>query len=218
MEALYNAGIELVQSLSREEAITSVLIGTDTDVSVPSGIKESPLVQEFLDQEVGSTTDTRFKQVYAAAIALAKQNNCLTFDLPQDNPEVMAVLVDEGLTRVKTAYQLATGAIDPIEVADVLIDKAAARTVAVVENAFESGLVNRTVTDSVVALMTYLHVPNAVAYREIINSVVARLEPYMQKIVKTGIQVVATTAKQTVRRVVSGLKSVAQKIKNKLFA
>lgn len=218
MEALYNAGRELVQSLSREEAITSVLIGTDTDVPAPSGIKKSPFVQDFLDHEVGSTTDTRFKQVYAAAIDLAKQNDCLTFDLPQDNPEAIAVLVDEGLTRVKTAYQLATGAMDPIEVADVMIDKAAARTVAVVENAFESGMVNRTVTDSVVALMTYLHVPDAVAYREIISSVVGRLEPYMQKIAKTGIQVVATTAKQTVRRVVSGLKSVAQKIKNKLFA
>ena len=71
MEALYDAGSELVQSLSREEAITSVLIGADTDISVPSGIKKSPLVQDFLDQEVGSATDTRFKQVYAAAIALA---------------------------------------------------------------------------------------------------------------------------------------------------
>ena len=218
MEALYDSASELVQSLSREEAITSVLIGADIDVSVPSGIKKSPLVQDFLDKEVGSATDTRFKQVYAAAIALAKQNNCLTFDLPQDNPEVMAVLVDEGLTRVKAAYQLATGAIDPIEVADVMIDKAAARMVAVVDNAFESGLVNRTLTDSVVALMTYLHVPDAVAYREIISSVVARMEPNMQKIAKSGIQFVTTTAKQTVRRFVSGLKSVAQKIKNKLFA
>ena len=36
MEALYDAGSELVQSLSREEAITSVLIGADTDISVLS--------------------------------------------------------------------------------------------------------------------------------------------------------------------------------------
>ena len=108
---------------------------------------------------------------------------------------------------MKVAYQSGRGLLDPIEVADVLIDKAAARVVALVDHAFESGMVNQALTKGSVALLTFLKVPNAQAYATFISNVISRVERPIQNFIKKGINYIAQSAKTTVRKVVTSIKS-----------
>ena len=169
VEKINTASKTLIQAVANNTTLQSVLLEESISIDNLKQLRGSKVLQEFLDVPIGSEKDTQIKQIIASAILIAKQNDCLPFDLPSFDPVEVAKIVDEGLTRVKVAYQSGCGILDPIEVADALIDKAAARTVALVDHAFESGVVNKMLTTGVVAALTYFKVPNAQAYAPIIS-------------------------------------------------
>ena len=207
VERINTASKALIQAVTNNTTLQSVLLEGDISIDNVKELGKSKVLQEFLDAPVGSEKDTQIKQIIASAILIAKQNDCLPFDLPSFDPVEVAKIVDEGLTRVKVAYQSGCGMLDPIEVADVLIDKAAARVVALVDYAFESGMVNQALTQGSVALLTFLKVPNAQAYTPIISNVISRVERPMQNFIKNGINYIAQSAKTAVRKVASSVKN-----------
>lgn len=198
---------DLIQAVTNNTTLQSVLLEGNVSIDNVKQFASSKALREFLDAPVGSEKDTQVKKLMATAIHIANQNDCLPFEVPSSDPIEIAKLVDEGLTRVKVAYQSGCGLLDPIEVADVLIDKAAARVVALVDNAFESGMVNQALTKGSVALLTFLKVPNAQAYAPVISNVISRVERPIQNFIKKGINYIAQSAKTTVRNVVTSIKS-----------
>lgn len=207
VERINTASKALIQAVTNDTTLQSVLLEGNVSIDNVKQFASSKVLQEFLDAPVGSEKDTQVKKLMATAIHIANQNDCLPFEVPSSDPIEIAKLVDEGLTRVKVAYQSGCGLLDPIEVADVLIDKAAARVVALVDHAFESGMVNQALTKGSVALLTFLKVPNAQAYAPIISNVISRVERPIQNFIKKGINYIAQSAKTTVRKVVTSIKS-----------
>lgn len=207
VERINTASKALIQAVTNNTTLQSVLLEGNVSIDNVKQFASSKVLQEFLDAPVGSEKDTQVKKLMATAIHIANQNDCLPFEVPSSDPIEIAKLVDEGLTRVKVAYQSGCGMLDPIEVADVLIDKAAARVVALVDHAFESGMVNQALTKGSVALLTFLKVPNAQAYAPIISNVISRVERPIQNFIKKGINYIAQSAKTTVRKVVTSIKS-----------
>ena len=207
VERINTASKALIQAVTNNTTLQSVLLEGNVSIDNVKQFASSKVLQEFLDAPVGSEKDTQVKKLMATAIHIANQNDCLPFQLPSFDPIEIAKLVDEGLTRVKVAYQSGCGMLDPIEVADVLIDKAAARVVALVDHAFESGMVNQALTQGSVALLTFLEMPNAQAYAPIISNVISRVERPMQNFIKNGINYIAQSAKTVVRKVASSVKN-----------
>lgn len=207
VERINTASKALIQAVTNNTTLQSVLLEGNVSIDNVKQFASSEVLREFLDAPVGSEKDTQVKKLMATAIHIANQNDCLPFELPSSDPIEIAKLVDEGLTRVKVAYQSGCGLLDPIEVADVLIDKAAARVVALVDHAFESGMVNQALTKGSVALLTFLKVPNAQAYAPVISNVISRVERPIQNFIKKGINYIAQSAKTTVSKVVTSIKS-----------
>lgn len=207
VERINTASKALIQAVTNNTTLQSVLLEGNVSIDNVKQFASSKVLREFLDAPVGSEKDTQVKKLMATAIHIANQNDCLPFEVPSSDPIEIAKLVDEGLTRVKVAYQSGCGLLDPIEVADVLIDKAASRVVALVDHAFESGMVNQALTKGSVALLTFLKVPNAQAYAPIISNVISRVEKPVQNFIKKGINYIAQSAKTTVRKVVTSIKS-----------
>lgn len=207
VERINTASKALIQAVTNNTTLQSVLLEGNVSIDNVKQFASSKVLREFLDAPVGSEKDTQVKKLMATAIHIANQNDCLPFEVPSSDPIEIAKLVDEGLTRVKVAYQSGCGLLDPIEVADVLIDKAAARVVALVDHAFESGMVNQALTKGSVALLTFLKVPNAQAYAPIISNVISRVERPIQNFIKKGINYIAQSAKTTARKVVTSIKS-----------
>ena len=207
VERINTASKALIQAVTNNTTLQSVLLEGNVSIDNVKQFASSKVLREFLDAPVGSEKDTQVKKLMATAIHIANQNDCLPFELTSSDSIEIAKLVDEGLTRVKVAYQSGCGLLDPIEVADVLIDKAAARVVALVDHAFESGMVNQALTKGSVALLTFLKVPNAQAYAPIISNVISRVERPVQNFIKNGINYIAQSAKTTVRKVVTSIKS-----------
>lgn len=207
VERINTASKALIQAVTNNTTLQSVLLEGNVSIDNVKQFASSKVLREFLDAPVGSEKDTQVKKLMATAIHIANQNDCLPFELPSSDPIEIAKLVDEGLTRVKVAYQSGCGLLDPVEVADVLVDKAAARVVALVDHAFESGMVNQALTKGSVALLTSLKVPNAQAYAPVISNVISRVERPIQNFIKKGINYIAQSAKTTVRKVVTSIKS-----------
>lgn len=207
VERINTASKALIQAVTNNTTLQSVLLEGNVSIDNVKQFASSEVLREFLDAPVGSEKDTQVKKLMATAIHIANQNDCLPFELPSSDPIEIAKLVDEGLTRVKVAYQSGCGMLDPIEVADVLIDKAASRIVALVDYAFESGMVNQALTKGAVAVLTFLKVPNAQAYAPIISNVISRVEKSAQNFIKKGINNIAQSAKTAVRKVTSSIKN-----------
>lgn len=203
-----------MQAIQNETTLQSIQFGCE---QIESSIQEAPstTIKDFLNAPLGSDKEAQLKKIMAIAVTLAKQNDCLPVPLPSNEPVEIAKFADEALSRVKIAYQAATGILDPVEVADALIDSAATRVVAVTEYAFESGAINKVLTQGIVAVLTYFKVPNAQAYASYISKFINKVEkPIKEKIIH-GINLIQNKAKVLAQQIATSVKNY---LKNKIIA
>lgn len=213
-ERIISESHKLMQAIQNETTLQSIQFGCE---QIESSIQEAPstTIKDFLNAPLGSDKDAQLKKIMAIAVTLAKQNDCLPIPLPSNEPVEIAKFADEALSRVKIAYQAATGILDPVEVADALIDSAATRVVAVIEYAFESGAINKVLTQGIVALLTYFKVPNAQAYASYISKFINKVEkPIKEKIIH-GINLIQNKAKVLAQQIATSVKNY---LKNKIIA
>lgn len=211
-ERIISESHKLMQAIQNETTLQSIQFGCE---QIESSVQEAPstTIKDFLNAPLGSDKDAQLKKIMATAITLAKQNDCLPVPLPSSEPVDIAKFADEALSRVKIGYQAATGILDPVEVADALIDTAAARVVAVIEYAFESGAINKALTQGTVVVLTYFKVPNAQAYAPYISKLINKIEkPIKEKIIQ-GINIIQNKSKVLIRQVATSIKEY---VKNKI--
>lgn len=120
-------GIAQIEDIS--SAITTIPNIPDLAVSTATQMFDSAIKSVF-----NSPEETNAKKVVAAALIIAKSKGLLPAEMADSLGGVdAAAIADEGVSRLKVGFQTAIGNIDVYEGADILIDKATARALAVSE-------------------------------------------------------------------------------------
>lgn len=181
--------------------------------------KATPLgcMQEFLDASLNGDKDTAMKKLFAAGLVFANDKGVLPFELSDTSPEGIAAIVDDSLTRAKVAYKVATGEIPAEEVADCLIDNAAARVMALADNVLDNpGASVEAVCDAVsVAFPQVAEVVQTA--KPIIKQIATRVAPKVKDFVHEGINKIAQYAKEAARPIIAKAREIGAKVKNRLL-
>ena len=207
-------GNQFEKEATQMTALQSLLTGNELSAEELPLIREFKTVQEFLDLPVNDKKEAILKKLFTSSIILAKNKGVLPFNVP-DSPVGIASAVDEGLTRLKVAYQTATGVLDSIEATDVLIDRLAVRTITVMDKVIEKGV--PVVLDKLCMVMTTIYPPSKTLV-PIIKSAERYITVATKVVVRKGIYTLAKAAKPIVQRTVTKVKSVARKLLNSLKA
>lgn len=189
-------------------------------------IKESKTIKDFLDAPDGAKAEKNLKKLLSAVVVVAKEKGLLP-NIPESVPE-MASTIDDSLVKVKADYQAGAGIISPEEAVDKVIDHATARVVDVIDSAFDSGKINKIVTEGIVKIAYMIPKigpivgPMVEAQRELISSVVSRVEQPVRNVIITGVKKVSSKSKEfahtAIARVRNYAKEAGRKIGRKLFS
>ena len=139
MEAqnIYEAKARFTQQTEETSNVVSTLqslaIGKELSEEEIKTIREFESIQEYLDLPFNDPAEDKIKKVFATAVVAAHQKGILKLPEGYDNAESIASIVDEGLTRIKAAYQVAEGKVNPIEAEEVVNDRQAIRTAAIAD-------------------------------------------------------------------------------------
>ena len=189
------------------DSITSIL----GEMPESKGSDASAIIDEkVLESPIGSTDDLNLKKLAAAALVIAKEKGFVPAELVRDGTTA-ASIVDEGITRIKTAYQTAVGKIDVYEAADQIIDRATSRLSVVADRMVAKGVdlaLNR------VSMYVATAYPPALPVVNVIRTFQPLITKTAQVAVRKGLQKVAETAKAAVRKAGALLAKAA----NKLFS
>lgn len=216
-DRIMSASGKLMEAIADGSALQSVLVGDYKDDAASAG-DVSKLLGGVLKEKLGSTNETQIKKVLASAVSIAQQNGVLPVEMSFDTPVDIAKAVDSAVTRVKTAYQNGAGLMDAIEVAEALIDKAAAQLSVSVDKAFETGVVNEMIANGIIGGCSYIGFPEVAVYKPLIKQTIQRIEPVLRNVVQKGIVNCRDVAKSALRRCVETAKNYASKVMTKIFA
>ena len=188
------------------QAIGAVVAGEVKAENI-SSIKELKCVKEFLESPMNDAKELSLKKVFAAAMVIANEKGILPFALPESVEEI-AGMIDDGLTRIKVAFKEQVGELDVHEAADILVDRMAARAIAVVERAIDVGLpIAAKKLASVMAQNPY-----TAPLAPIVETVVPYVAEPIKKIVVTGIKVFAEKSKPIIHKAIDKVKGVVNKV------
>ena len=221
-EKIAEAANNIDKVIRENQALKSLIVEASSVVTGDQSQETRQSIQEFLDSPLGDKKEIVMEKAFAAAMVLAKERGLLP-NLPESS-HAIASIVDEGLTRVKANYQVGVGILDPEEAIDHIVDHAESRAIAFVDTAFESGIVREVATAGVVGLAYAIPEigpiigPIAENFSPIIKSVIASVEQPVREAIKTGIHVVATTAKTIAHKAIEGVKNVAKNIVSLLLS
>ena len=201
-EAFQEYGDKLKNSLSNYVTLeTTLLVGNTTEEEV----KAAPLgcMHEFLDASLVSDKDTAMKKLFAAGLIMAKDKEVLPFELPGNSPEAIASVVDDGLTRVKAAYKMTTGEIPIEEIADALIDAAAARAIAVADKALDNPEASVEILCDAISEAFPEVAETVQSIKPVIKQLAIKIAPELKEPVHKGINQLAEYAKKAVRAIIA---------------
>lgn len=180
-------------------------------VSTDDSQQESTIAQAYFDTPLDAETDNDVKKVVAAAVEIAKKKNLLAEELNQASTIETTATVDAGMTSAKVAYKVEQKQLEPIDALDYLIDKAAARVMAVVDVTCQTA--GGSIGAKVGKVLGGLFSPEAAKFGAKIGRVVGEVAgKKVAEFVNKGVSFVADVAKSTVRTVYEGAKSIGRKI------
>lgn len=208
-----------IDNAIRENAtLKTLVIDASSDLLGDQSGETRQSIQDFLDSSLQDKKELAMKKAYAAAVVLAKERGLLPA-FPESSSEIAAI-VDDSLSRVKLAYKVGIGILDPEEAIDQIIDHAESRAIAYVDKVFDSGLVREAITEGIVKFAYAIPEigpvlgPIAESHRPIIKSVISKVEAPVKSIIKKGIHVVSTTAKKIAHSAVEKTKEFASSFTN----
>ena len=214
-DAYENYGSKMDEALRKMSALESLALGKELSKSDAQTIWEFKCVQDFLNSPDNSKQDNDLKKLFAQAIIASMQSGTLPFKMPENaSPESIVSVIDEGLTRLKVAYQLENGLLeDEYEAQKIVVEHHAVRTVTLTEMLVEKGieLANQTIDnlenqghlyadvllDNIDTLFIGLEAayPPAASVVDFCRVIVANVKPQISEFIHNGITKVATVAK-----------------------
>lgn len=173
----------------------------------------SKVMDHFLNAPQGDPSELRMKKLMTAATLMAQDKGVLPKGMEVQKMEQIVTAVDDGLSRVKLAFQQNVGSLVE-DMADQLIDRAAARAVTLVDRAFQTGAAQHVITNGIVAVGTFLGMPQVAAARPYIHTAVTLASSNIRTGVTAGIRTVAQTAKSVVREVINKTPTILQTVRS----
>lgn len=199
-------------AMNKMTALQTLLSGKELSKEEVPLIKEFKVVQEYLDLPMGDKKEVILKKAFATAVTIAKDKGVLPFEV--NSSEQIASLVDDGLTRMKVAYQTATGKMDVYQAVDALVDRVAVRVVGIADRVIEKGI--PIVVDKLCKAMSK-H-PNTMALVPFVKAAEKYIAPVAKAAVRAGVAAVAKAAKLILKKAVDTAKAVGKKIMSWLNA
>ena len=199
-------------TMNKMTALQTLLSGKNLSKEEVPLIKEFKVVQEYLDLPVGDKKEVILKKAFATAVTIAKDKGVLPFEV--NSSEQIASLVDDGLTRMKVAYQTATGKMDAYQAVDALVDRVAVRVVGIADRVIEKG--TPIVVDKLCKAMSK-H-PYTMALVPFVKAAEKYITPVAKAAVRVGVAAVAKAAKPILKKAVDTAKAVGKKIMSWLNA
>ena len=199
-------------AMNKMTALQTLLSGKDLSKEEVPLIKEFKVVQEYLDLPVGDKKEVILKKAFATAVTIAKDKGVLPFEV--NSSEQIASLVDDGLTRMKVAYQTATGKMDAYQAVDALVDRVAVRVVGIADRVIEKG--TPIVVDKLCIAMSK-H-PYTMALVPFVKAAEKYIAPVAKAAVRVGVAAVAKAAKPILKKAIDTAKAVGKKIMSWLNA
>ena len=201
-------------------------IVTMTDEILP----HSEWLQPFLDSPINALNEAECKKTIAIAVVKAMSTGAL----PKMDAVGVASLVDEGMTRIKTAYQIGEGRIDVYKATDILVDHAVTRAASVAEIVVDQAedVLQQAAPEAVSVAIDYAATaittglasiyPPAAAMEPFIRGAAEYIKPHAVKSVQKGITKVAESTrrfiKETAPKTKTWLTNKAKSLLNKLFS
>ena len=193
-------------------------------------LPHSEWLQPFLESPINSLNEAEYRKTMAVAVVKAMSTRAL----PKMDAVGVASLVDEGMTRLKTAYQIEEGEIDVFKATDILIDHAVIRTASVVESVVDQAeealhqaapeAVSATIDHAATAISIGLAsiYPPAAIVEPLIRGAAEYIKPHAVKSVQKGITKVAESTRRFIRETApkaeKWLSNKAKSLLNKLFS
>lgn len=199
-------------AIDKMTALQTLLSGKELSEEEVPYIKDFKVVQDFLDLPMGDKKEVVLKKAFATAVTIAKDKGVLPFEV--NSSEQIASLVDDGLTRVKVAYQTATGKIDAYEAIDTLVDRLAVRTIGIADRVIEKGV--PVVLDKLCMAMSK-H-PKTVSLIPFIKNAEKFVTPIAKAAVRKGVNAIAKAAKPLLKKAAEKVTEVGKKILSYLNA
>ena len=193
-------------AISKMTALQTLMSGKEPSSEEVTLIKEFKIVNDYLESPLGDKSETMMKKAFAIAIIIANDKGKLPF--PVTSPEQIAATVDEGLTRMKTAYLIATGEIDTDQAIEILVDRAAARATAFADRAIEIGV--PLLADTLCKVMSK-H-PATASLIPLVKVAEKYVTPMAKTAVQKGIKATAERTKSFLKNTVKEGKKVVEKI------
>jgi hypothetical protein len=191
-----------------------------TSAAIPCEIVENDIddvlrdfkgIKEFIDCPFGSQEEDNMKKRFAKAMVMAQEQGVLPTVLSDfsKDPVAIASLVDESLTRIKTAVMVEAGDIFPENAVNAIIDRSIVR-VNVVADAFIAKGVNM-VAAKAVSIMAWVFPPTQ-AIAPVIHIFAHFCTFQIKNKIREGLRKVATTAKNVVKKIGTFAIKTVQKI------
>ena len=193
-------------AMNKMTALQTLLSGKELSKEEVPLIKEFKTVQEFINLPMGDKKEVVLKKAFATAVTIAKDKGVLPFEV--NSSEQIASLVDDGLTRMKVAYQTATGKIDAYQAVDALVDRVAMRVVGIADRVIEKGV--PFVVDKLCMAMSK-H-PYTAALVPFVKTTEKYITPVAKAAVRAGVAAVVKVAKPLLKKAVDTVKAVGKKI------
>lgn len=198
-------------NINKINALKSLLLGHELGEENINQLKEFKIVKEFLDLPFNDKREVVLKKLFAVAVNIAIKNKTFPFEMKDTSSSAIASMIDEGLNRVKVAYLSSIGKMDVIEAAEALIDRTAARAVAVIEKAVDKA--GPLIIDKV-CLAVEAAYPQTKPVMAIVRASEKIIIEKTKGIIRKGIEILASSAKVIVKHNAPLLKKVSQKVKS----
>ena len=203
---------QLLDQLRGYDAAQSVLLG-DTNQSSVEHKEDFKVMQDFLDRPMNDPQEVCLKKVIASAIITASEKGTLSISIDKD-PEAIASMVDDYLTRAKAAYQLEQKRIDYTDSVDAILDHSIARTTTFVKEIADRVIDKslNAVSDLAFALIGKVYPPIKTAKPYFDQVILPHLSQKCKDSVHRGIDKAARAGENFLRSAATKVTTIANKI------
>ncbi len=211
-----NTQLTLAECLVRMKELMAQTTALSTvemqNAPTPEMQKTLSLLESMLEKPLHDKLELKVKQILATATAASKAVGTLPENMQKaaETPDALASAVDDSLTRVKGAYLVVKGKMQPEEVADYLIDKGAARLKTVTKAVVAKGAVKAVQAVSKIIEKVF---PPAKIVTPFVAKVIAHVSEKASNTISKGIDKVATVAKTVAHKAIDTARKVGNKVK-----
>ena len=199
------------RNINKINALKSLLLGHELGTESINQLKEFKIVKEFLDLPFNDQREAVLTKLFAVAVNVAIKNKTFPIEMKDTSSAAIASMIDEGLNRVKVAYMTSIGKMDVIEAAEALIDRTAARAVAVIEKAVDKA--GPLILDKVCSVVEAAY-PQTRPVMIIVRANEKIIIEKAKEVVRKGIEILASSAKTIIKQNAPLLNKISQKVKN----